>query len=91
MSISEITAFRTSDGKIHETLQFAKAHESRYELREFMTSTGICQGGEWTAEMVFDWLIENRARLWQLLDNMKPRFPLDDAGNNPLYKSVVMV
>jgi hypothetical protein len=47
-----------AEGQVFETKREAVLCEINAQLRRLMERDGVCQGGEWTADMVRTWMIE---------------------------------
>lgn len=58
--IKEITSFETTDGKLFTNLQAATRHQAEIEILRLCYD--VCRmgcGGEWTADMIADAIIEH--------------------------------
>jgi hypothetical protein len=49
--IEELTVFKTTDGKYHETMDAACDHQEDLDFKRWCDAN-ICAGGEWTSGMV---------------------------------------
>lgn len=56
--VEELTVFKTSDGKFHETMDAACDHQEKIYFREWCRNN-ICVGGEWSSDMVSDAILNN--------------------------------
>lgn len=63
--------WQTSDDILHKTKAEAMAHEAKISVRALLQDCGVCQGGEWSQDMIFRFLCENAEELAELLGEMK--------------------
>jgi predicted Fe-S protein YdhL (DUF1289 family) len=64
--IEEVTAF-VVEGKRHDTLTQARQHIAWLRLCALADEGGVCRGGEWSADMVLNWMTENAETLAEAL------------------------
>lgn len=55
--IEQIAAWQTSDGRVFDSEQKALAHDNVCEFKRWCAAN-ICRGGEWTAAMVAEAILE---------------------------------
>lgn len=56
--IEERTVFISSDGKFHDSMDEACDHQERVDFQEWCY-LNICRGGEWSASMVADAILDS--------------------------------
>lgn len=56
--IEELTVFKTTDGKLHETMDAACDHQETIDFEDWC-SENICIGGHWSARMVSEEILRN--------------------------------
>jgi hypothetical protein len=71
--ITQVTSFKTGDGKTFDTLQKAEQHEGEVALDRLLQNCGVGSGGEWDASMFYNFLIENNEEVRRLLFEIAER------------------
>ncbi len=56
--IEEIQAFKTTDGRTHDTLQKACDHQQEIDFHQWCQEN-ICRGGDWASDMVAEEILLN--------------------------------
>jgi len=65
-----VQAFKTSDGRVFETMPEAERHEALAELGAVMERGRVGRGGEWDAGMFQDFLVDRAAELAPILTKL---------------------
>lgn len=71
--VERITAFQSDSGKVFDNLGDALDDEAKYMLRGLLGQDHVGQGGEWTAEMFFDWLVRRQDEVHNVLQMMRKK------------------
>ena len=58
----------TSDGKVWERRRDAEKREVVISLQKVMEDNGVCSGGEWSQDMIIDFMIANVHVIARCLD-----------------------
>lgn len=58
-----VTAYIADDGKTYNTEYEARQADARYKLGRLMDQGGVCRGGEWDADMMLSWMLDNADEL----------------------------
>ena len=67
--MEEITAFKTSDGKVYEDKNHAEWMQVKIEFRNWYIHNTISD--ERNASIVLDWIIDNSERVQELLQTFR--------------------
>ena len=59
--------FVTSDGTEYVDRLKASDHERKYLLKQWANEVGLCQGGEWSEDMIQDQILKDREKLLDIL------------------------
>jgi hypothetical protein len=62
----EVVKYEAKDSSLHDTPKECLKHE----LRELFAENGVCSGGEWSADMIVEFLIEERDELKKLFTSI---------------------
>ena len=67
IDVVERPVYQTSDSKEFSFLDTALDHQRRLNLTILMKRGGVCEDGEWSQEMVRDWILDNLPEIHQAL------------------------
>ena len=56
--MEQITAYKSSDGKVFQSEDLAKAHELSIEVRNSLNTTAVY--GELDINQILDWIVKNK-------------------------------
>lgn len=68
--MKEITSYECSDGRVFKDRSEAARHDATIELEAWAVREGICSGGDWSALMVIDTMIEHVDELLVILSDV---------------------
>lgn len=71
--VERVIAFQSASGKVFDNIGDAADDEAKYMLRGLLGQDHIGQGGEWNAEMFFDWLVKRQDEVHAVLQMMSKK------------------
>jgi hypothetical protein len=66
----QVEAFQTEDGRQFKTEREAVEHASKLALHRWIVDRGICAGGHWSQDEVYDEMVEGCKELVEILEPM---------------------